>query len=117
VWGTTPLHGLLWCQTHSVGIDFGVGVVIDHSGSTFSLRNTSKGRNTQLGHVSEQGVWQDNEHAFLSSHIPHLLFAKELGEGMGRWVVASLECTVLLLPSPRFGAKKDRYPAVSGIPG
>ena len=46
------LHGLfLRCTVNAVRVDQGVSVVIDHSGTAFTLGDTTDGRDLQLFHV------------------------------------------------------------------
>ena len=48
----SPLHGLfLRCTVNAVRVDQGVSVVIDHSGTAFTLGDTTDGRYLQLFHV------------------------------------------------------------------
>ena len=65
---------------NGVRIDQGVGVIINHSGTAFTLGDTTDWRKTQLLHVLEEVVWKDNKHTFLA-YLSHF-FAKEFSEGM-----------------------------------
>ncbi len=101
----SPLHGFRGSHFDCVGIHLGECIVVDHSWATFSLGDTAYWRDSELGQFSNEGVGDDNEHAF-GSHIPHLL-SQKVGEGMSRWMVATMESSILLLLGPGLRADED----------